>query len=172
MNNPKRGEIYRYERTYTDKVTGKKEYESIPCIIISPNRRHDTSTSILVATISTTVGALRYPGEQFNITDGPLKNHVVSCGSIFTMDRNRLQIRVGALNDVDMDKLDECLLNSVGIEAVLVDEETEPGEKKVSDVVNSEPTTRPSSQEYIELLTKMNFYKEQYEMLLDRLINR
>jgi len=158
-----RGDLYRYEKRYTDPITKKVSYEAVPCVIVSRNERNKKNQSIVIASVSSTVEAVVNEHEQMLISEGPLKNHVINAGVLYTINANKLNQCLGALNEEDLLALDECLLNALGIEVEVLEDE-------IDQPVAKEPNV-PGVND-LQLMMERDFYKRQYEDLLNRLINK
>ena len=161
-----RGDLYRYEKRYTDPQTKRVSFEAVPCVVISRDERNRAGGTCLVATISTTVAPIVYPNEQFTISAGRLKNHVVSAGCIYTMNCSKLNQYLGDLEEEDLEQLDECLLNALGIDLEAVDDEEETNQRITAE------ETHFYALDDAQLMMERDFYKSRYEDLLNRLIGK
>ena len=111
----KRGEIY-----YVDWSGGRgsEQAGSRPALIIQNDVGNQFSSTTIVAAISTSRGST-YPFQVFVgfQESGLLRDSVVKCEQIQTIDQSRLGRLVGELRDPKLAEVDVALHRSLGLES-------------------------------------------------------
>jgi hypothetical protein len=93
--------------------------------------------------------------------------------NVYSISKERLDLPysyAGRVSEEDMEKIDRALLIGLDLERYVGSSETkaEPEKREEAPVV-SEPST---SEEVMALKVAVDFYKEQYEALLDRVLKK
>jgi len=112
---PRRGEIY-----YLDfsPAKGSEMRGPHPALIIQNDVGNRASRLTIVAAITSNLEAARLPVcVQVSPADSGLpRESVVNLGHIYTVDKSRLRRLAGRLPDGSMERVDEALRVSVGLE--------------------------------------------------------
>ncbi len=100
-----------------DPVIGLEQGKTRPIVIIQNDVANEYSPVVIVAAISTALGAKEYPTEVWvNAPEGGLKrDSVILLNQIRTIDKRRLIERWGRLERGTMEKVDEALRISLGL---------------------------------------------------------
>ncbi len=111
----KRGEIY-----YADlsPVVGSEQGGVRPILIIQNDVGNKYSPTVIVAAITSQINKARLPTHvEISAQDfGLPKDSVVLLEQIRTIDKKRLREKVGKFDDEMMEKIDEALKISVGLD--------------------------------------------------------
>lgn len=110
----KRGDIF-----YADlsPVIGSEQGGIRPVIIIQNDVGNKYSPTVIVAAITSQINKAKLPthveisSEEYGLN----KDSVVLLEQIRTLDKKRLKEKIGHMTDVDMQKVDEALLISIGL---------------------------------------------------------
>jgi len=110
----KRGEIYMAD---LDPVVGSEQGSRRPVLIIQNDVGNQFSPTTIVAAISSQFSPKIYPTEvRVKAGSGGLdKDSTVLLNQIKTIDKQRLENRLGEVNLATMRKVDECIKISLGL---------------------------------------------------------
>lgn len=111
----KRGDIF-----YADlsPVVGSEQGGIRPVIIVQNDIGNKYSPTVIVAAITSQINKAKLPthveisSEEYGLN----KDSVVLLEQIRTLDKKRLKEKIGHMTDSDMEKVDEALLVSVGLQ--------------------------------------------------------
>ncbi|AKA71521.1 type II toxin-antitoxin system PemK/MazF family toxin [Clostridium sp. P21] len=110
----KRGDIF-----YADlsPVVGSEQGGIRPVIIIQNDVGNKYSPTVIVAAITSQINKAKLPThvEISSEAYGLNKDSVVLLEQIRTLDKRRLKEKIGHMTDIDMKKVDDALLVSVGL---------------------------------------------------------
>lgn len=111
----KRGEVYYIRRKPISSDSREIDPKNgRPAVIISHDNENFMSGTVEVAYLTSKVP--RFPRDtQFEIRSGKLKRSVCKTEQITTVDKRNIGDFVCELTSEEMNKLDACLLNSIGI---------------------------------------------------------
>ncbi|MBP2033498.1 mRNA interferase MazF [Clostridium algifaecis] len=111
----KRGDIF-----YADlsPVVGSEQGGIRPVIIIQNDVGNKYSPTVIVSAITSQINKAKLPThvEISSEAYGLNKDSVVLLEQIRTLDKRRLKEKIGHMTDIDMKKVDNALLVSVGIQ--------------------------------------------------------
>lgn len=111
----KRGDIF-----YADlsPVVGSEQGGIRPVIIIQNDIGNKYSPTVIVAAITSQINKAKLPTHvEISSEDyGLNKDSVVLLEQIRTLDKRRLKEKIGHMTDIDMSKVDDALLISVGLQ--------------------------------------------------------
>jgi Growth inhibitor len=111
----KRGDIF-----YADlsPVVGSEQGGIRPVIIIQNDIGNKYSPTVIVAAITSQINKAKLPTHvEISSEDyGLNKDSVVLLEQIRTLDKRRLKEKIGHMTDIDMRKVDDALLISVGLQ--------------------------------------------------------
>ncbi|MBC2579560.1 type II toxin-antitoxin system PemK/MazF family toxin [Clostridium sp. DJ247] len=111
----KRGDIF-----YADlsPVVGSEQGGIRPVIIIQNDVGNKYSPTVIVAAITSQINKAKLPThvEVSSEAYGLNKDSVVLLEQIRTLDKRRLKEKIGHMTDIDMKKVDDALLVSVGLQ--------------------------------------------------------
>ena len=112
-NNIKRGEIY-----YADlsPVVGREQGGVRPVLIVQNNVGNKFSPCVVVAIITSRTTKAKLPTQVWlSVTDGFKVNSMVMCEQLRTIDKRRLQQKIGQIQEGEQKLIDEALKISLGI---------------------------------------------------------
>lgn len=114
MISPKRGEIYWLN---FNPATGAEMRDPHPALIIQNDVANGVSGLTIVAAITSTLQVARLPvGIQIEPKESGLPHlSVVHLGHIYTVDKQRMERRIGILSDKKMREIDRAISISLGI---------------------------------------------------------
>jgi mRNA interferase MazF len=111
----KRGDIF-----YADlsPVVGSEQGGIRPVIIVQNDIGNKYSPTVIVAAITSQINKAKLPTHvEISSEDyGLNKDSVVLLEQIRTLDKRRLKEKIGHMTDIDMRKVDDALLVSVGLQ--------------------------------------------------------
>ncbi len=111
----KRGDIF-----YADlsPVVGSEQGGIRPVIIIQNDVGNKYSPTVIVAAITSQINKAKLPThvEISSEAYGLNKDSVVLLEQIRTLDKRRLKEKIGHMTDIDMKKVDDSLLISIGLQ--------------------------------------------------------
>ncbi|MCH3965872.1 MAG: type II toxin-antitoxin system PemK/MazF family toxin [Clostridium sp.] len=111
----KRGDIF-----YADlsPVVGSEQGGIRPVIIIQNDVGNKYSPTVIVSAITSQINKAKLPThvEISSEAYGLNKDSVVLLEQIRTLDKRRLKEKIGHMTDIDMKKVDNALLVSIGIQ--------------------------------------------------------
>jgi len=111
----KRGDIF-----YADlsPVVGSEQGGIRPVIIIQNDIGNKYSPTVIIAAITSQINKAKLPTHvEISSEDyGLNKDSVVLLEQIRTLDKRRLKEKIGHMTDIDMRKVDDALLISVGLQ--------------------------------------------------------
>ena len=110
----KRGDIF-----YADlsPVVGSEQGGIRPVIIVQNDVGNKYSPTVIIAAITSQINKAKLPthveisSEEYGLN----KDSVVLLEQIRTLDKKRLKEKIGHMTEVDMRKVDEALLISIGV---------------------------------------------------------
>jgi mRNA interferase MazF len=107
MDYPKRTEIWLVS---LEPVIGSEIGKTRPALVISNDRNNEFSSTITLIPISTTLSKV-YPFEVKILSkdSGLFKDSKIKCNQIRTVDKTRLQKKIGELQNNYMEKVEEAL---------------------------------------------------------------
>jgi mRNA interferase MazF len=113
----KRGDIF-----YADlsPVVGSEQGGIRPVIIIQNDIGNKYSPTVIISAITSQINKAKLPthveisSEEYGLN----KDSVVLLEQIRTLDKRRLKEKIGHMSDRDMEKVDQALLISVGLQKV------------------------------------------------------
>ena len=108
----KRGEVY-----YADlsPVIGSEQGGIRPVLIVQNNIGNKYSPTVIAAAITSQLSKAKLPTHiELNLSSGLPKDSVVLLEQIRTIDKSRLQERIGELPDDTMKKVNNALMISLG----------------------------------------------------------
>lgn len=113
----KRGDIF-----YADlsPVVGSEQGGIRPVIIIQNDIGNKYSPTVIISAITSQINKAKLPthveisSEEYGLN----KDSVVLLEQIRTLDKRRLKEKIGHMSDSDMEKVDQALLISVGLQKV------------------------------------------------------
>ena len=110
----KRGDIW---LANLEPVTGSEQGRTRPVLIIQNDIANEYSPVVIIAALTTTVGAQRYPTEvHVNAPEGGLRrDSVILLNQLRTIDKRRLIKRWGRLSPKTLQQLDEALRISLAL---------------------------------------------------------
>ncbi|MDR3085357.1 MAG: type II toxin-antitoxin system PemK/MazF family toxin [Christensenellaceae bacterium] len=116
-----RGEIYRADLT---PVVGSEQGGVRPVLVIQNNVGNRYSPTVIVAAITSKLTKARLPThiELLSGEGGLSRDSVVLAEQIRTIDKQRLQLRIGLLSDEALRRVDEALRMSLAIADLPEDE--------------------------------------------------
>jgi mRNA interferase MazF len=111
----KRGDIF-----YADlsPVVGSEQGGVRPVIIIQNDIGNKYSPTVIISAITSQINKAKLPthveisSEEYGLN----KDSVVLLEQIRTLDKRRLKEQIGHMSDSDMDKVDQALLISIGLQ--------------------------------------------------------
>ncbi|MEA3346041.1 MAG: type II toxin-antitoxin system PemK/MazF family toxin [Chloroflexota bacterium] len=114
MSSPRRGEIYWLDFS---PATGAEMREPHPALIIQNDVGNQVSALTIVAAITSNLRVAELPvGVRIEPSESGLSRpSVVHLGHIYTVDKRRLQRRVGHLPETLMQEIDEAIQVSLGL---------------------------------------------------------
>ena len=114
MSNPKRGEIYWLNFS---PATGVEMRDPHPALVIQNDVANEVSSLTLVAAITSTAKVARLPvGIPIEPEESGLPQiSVVHLGHIYTVDKQRINRKIGVLSDKKMREIDRAISISLGI---------------------------------------------------------
>jgi len=117
MDFPKRKEIWLVS---LEPVIGSEIGKTRPALVISNNRNNEFASTITLIPISTTLSKV-YPFEVKILSkdSGLLKDSKVKCNQIRTVDKTRLQKKIGEVQHEYVEKVEEALLIHLDINSSL-----------------------------------------------------
>lgn len=110
----RRGEIY---WAHLDPVRGSEQAGRRPVLIIQNNTGNDIAPTTIVAPLTTQSFSKEFP-VNVNLpkgTSGLAADSTVLLSQIRTLDKTRLQKRIGHLSEYDMDQIDKAIKVSLGL---------------------------------------------------------
>ena len=115
MNLVKRGDIY-----YADlsPVVGSEQGGMRPVLIVQNDTGNKHSPTVIAAAITSQIGKARLPthieleAQSYGLT----RNSVILLEQIRTIDKSRLRERMGKLDDPTMNKVDNAIAVSFGLQ--------------------------------------------------------
>jgi mRNA interferase MazF len=107
MDYPKRTEIWLVS---LEPVIGSEIGKTRPALVISNDRNNEFASTITLIPISTTLSKV-YPFEVKILSkdSGLFKDSKIKCNQIRTVDKTRLQKKIGELQNNYMEKVEEAL---------------------------------------------------------------
>ena len=123
MTTPQRGEVYWLD---FDPATGAEMSNRHPALVIQNDIGNQASSLTIVAAITSNLRVARLPvGVLIEAGEAGLpKASVVHLGHIYSVDKNRLQQRIGALNPEHMRQVDNAIAVSLGLRPFALAETT------------------------------------------------
>jgi mRNA interferase MazF len=118
MTFPRRGEIYRVS---FDPTVGHEIQKTRPALIIQNDISNQYSPVTIVAAISSQFGTPPRPREvliRSGVNTGLSQKSAVILNQIRSIDRTRLQKRLGTLDAPTMSRIDEAIKISLGLIAL------------------------------------------------------
>ncbi len=117
MDFPKRKEIWLVS---LEPIIGSEIGKTRPALVISNNRNNEFASTITLIPISTTLSKV-YPFEVKILSkdSGLLKDSKVKCNQIRTVDKTRLQKKIGEVQHEYVEKVEEALLIHLDINSSL-----------------------------------------------------
>jgi len=117
MDFPKRKEIWLVS---LEPIIGSEIGKTRPALVISNNRNNEFASTITLIPISTTLSKV-YPFEVKILSkdSGLLKDSKVKCNQIRTVDKTRLQKKIGEVQNEYVEKVEEALLIHLDINSSL-----------------------------------------------------
>lgn len=114
MSDHRRGDVW---LANLDPVVGSETGKTRPVLIIQNDVANEYSPVVIVATLTTAVGAKEYPTEvRVRSPEGGLrKDSVILLNQIRTLDKRRLIERWGRLEPETMRRVDEAIKISLGL---------------------------------------------------------
>jgi mRNA interferase MazF len=111
---PRRGEVYWYDFAAT---TGRQMTGRHPCVIVQNDvgNLHSALTIIAAVTSNLRVAALPVGVLLPAGTAGLTRDSVVHCGHLYTVEKNGLGKRIGALPPDKLTEVEQALLCSLGL---------------------------------------------------------
>lgn len=106
---PRRGDVYWVS---LDQVIGTEIRKTRPAVIVSNDSCNRHGTRVVVLPITSNVSSL-FPGEALIKVKG--KQGRALGDQIRSIDRSRLQARVGTLTPAEMTRIDEALAITLGL---------------------------------------------------------
>ena len=109
-----KGEIYLADLS---PVVGSEQGGVRPVIVVQNNIGNRYSTTVIISAITSRLNKAKLPthveieGSSFGLA----KNSVVLCEQVRTIDKRRLKMKLGAVDDITMKKIDRALMVSLGI---------------------------------------------------------
>jgi len=148
---------------------GAEIKKSRPAIIVSANTMNHTSDLLQIVCL-TTQPKKDLPTHVVLTSGGEAAGSTAICEQIMSISKERLQNYggyVGTISDEDMDAVENAILHNLGIELEEDDSEFEPDCEFEADSPAEEST---SNMVVAQLEMERDFYKKQYEAMLERLI--
>ena len=108
----KRGELY-----YADlsPVVGSEQGGVRPVLIVQNNIGNRHSPTVIAAAVTSQINKARLPTHiELGQSGGLLKDSVILLEQIRTIDKTRLQDRIGEVNDDTMKRVNNALMISLG----------------------------------------------------------
>ena len=115
MTHPQRGEIY---LVAFDPARGHEIQKTRPALIIQNNVGNRYGSVTIVAAITSNISRVPFPVEvvvQPTKTNGLAVESTIKLGQIRSVDRGRLQKRLGLLDSAAMHQVDEAIKISLGL---------------------------------------------------------
>lgn len=114
MNFPKRGEVYLVN---FDPAKGYEIQKTRPALIVQNNINNEYSQIVIVAAISSQIPSKNYPTNVFvKAPEGGLENDsVVVLNQVRSIDKSRLEKKLGDLNPDTMQKVNRAIEISFGL---------------------------------------------------------
>ncbi len=109
-----KGEIYLADLS---PVVGSEQGGIRPVIIVQNNIGNKYSTTVIISAITSKLNKAKLPthveieGSNFGLA----KNSIVLCEQVRTIDKRRLKMKLGMVDDATMRKIDKALIVSLGI---------------------------------------------------------
>ena len=156
----KRGDIFYISKGNANTI-GSEQYPDRPAIIVSNDKCNEHSPCVEIVYMTT---------QEKNAlpTHVDVMCHVPSialCESVNTVSKERIGNYIRSCTDREMNAINEALLISLGIDNALNTE--------IRYVLEDDKITKlGESEEVIALKTKCELYKQQYETLLERVLER
>lgn len=168
----RRGEIH-YVKNFNTNI-GCEQSAGRPAVVVSNNAQNDSSTVIQIVYM-TTAAKKDLPT---HVKLGPKSPEKVQGSTVLTENVHSISVErldmpysyAGRVSEEDMEKIDRALLIGLDLERYVGSSETKAElEKREEAPVVSEPE---ASEEVMALKVAVEFYKEQYEALLDRVLKK
>jgi mRNA interferase MazF len=120
VTTPQRGEIYWLD---FDPATGAEMRNLHPALVIQNDIGNQASALTIVAAITSNLQVARLPvGVLLDAGEGGLpRASVAHLGHIYSVDKNRLQRRIGLLSAERMRQIDDAIAISLGLRPFLLD---------------------------------------------------
>lgn len=109
-----KGEIYLADLS---PVVGSEQGGIRPVIIVQNDIGNRYSTTVIISAITSKLNKAKLPThvELEGANFGLAKNSIVLCEQIRTIDKRRLKMKLGRVDDFTMAKIDKALIVSLGI---------------------------------------------------------
>lgn len=180
----RRGEVHWVRNNH---AYGSEMRKDRPAIVVSNNMGNEHSPVIEVVYM-TTQPKKDLPTHVFikSTSNGRCEGSTALCEQIHTIGKERLKENsyVCRLTDDEMDKIDEALMISLGLDDYLPGDDEQPERHEEhceapDEVEEYEEYEEYDDSELAETMDKLrhaemerDFYKQQYDMLLDKIMNR
>jgi mRNA interferase MazF len=111
---PKRGEVYLLN---FDPATGREMAGLHPCVIVQNDVGNQHSALTIVAAVTSNLRAAALPVAVLAKagTAGLVRDSVIHCGHVYTVDKTRLGRLLGALPASELADVDKALACSLGL---------------------------------------------------------